>query len=74
MTLNERAISFLEEHIPELVDLAIKQAYWNALASGNSVLESENGFLVEVYPDGTRKVIKQLPPSTPVPKGQKLGF
>lgn len=68
----EKTMRFLEEHIPELADLAIKQAYWHALASGNSVLESENGSIVEVRPDGTRKVIKQLPPPTLIKQGQRL--
>ncbi len=72
MTLSEEAISFLEEHIPELAEIAFKQAYWAALASGSSVLISEKGSLVEVFPDGKRKFIKHLPPSTPVTRGQRL--
>jgi hypothetical protein len=62
----------LEEHIPELADIAFKQAYWAALASGSSVLVSENGDLVEVFPDGKHKFIKHLPPATPVIRGQRL--
>jgi hypothetical protein len=50
MTLSEEAMSYLEEHIPELANVAFKQAYWVALASGSSVLISENGDLVEVFP------------------------
>lgn len=72
MALSEQAISFLEEHIPELADAAFKQAYWAALASGSSVLVSENGDLVEVFPDGKRKFIKKLPPSIPVTRGQRI--
>ena len=72
MTLSEEEISFLEEHIPELAAVAFKQAYWAALASGSSVLMSENGDLVEVFPDGKRKFIKKLPPSTPVTRGQRF--
>jgi hypothetical protein len=45
-TLNEYAMSILEEHIPELADVTFKQAYWAALASGSSVLVNENGNLV----------------------------
>lgn len=51
MALSEEAMSFLEKHIPELADIAFKQAYWAALASGSSVLISKNGDLVEVFPD-----------------------
>ena len=72
MTLSEEAISFLEEHIPELAELAFKQAYWAALASGSSVLISKNGALVEVFPDGKHKFIKHLAPPIPVTPGQKL--
>ena len=72
MALSEEAISFLEEHIPELADVAFKQAYWAALASGSSVLVSENGNLVEVFPDGKHKFIKHLLPATVVTRGQRL--
>ena len=72
MALSEEAMSFLEEHIPELAEIAFKQAYWAALASGSSVLIRENGNLVEVFPDGTRKFIKSLPPLIPVTRGQRL--
>lgn len=72
MDLSEKALDYLENHIPELAEAAFKQAYWAALASGSSVLVSENGSLVEVFPDGNRKCIKTLPPWTPVKRGQKL--
>jgi hypothetical protein len=72
MTLNEKAMCFLEEHIPELAEVAFKQAYWAALASGSSVLISENGNLVEMFPDGKRNFIKHLAPSIPVIRGQKF--
>jgi hypothetical protein len=43
MKLNEKELDYLEEHIPELAEAAFKQAYWAALASGSSVLVSEDG-------------------------------
>lgn len=72
MGLSEKAIDYLEQHIPELAEIAFKQAYWAALASGSSVLVTENGKLVEFFPDGTRKFIKKLPCWIPVRRGQKL--
>ena len=72
MKLSEKALDYLEEHIPELAEVAFKQAYWAALASGSSVLVSENGKLMEVFPDGTRKFVKKLPSWIPVKRGQKL--
>jgi hypothetical protein len=72
MALSEEAVSFLEEHIPELADVAFTQAYWAALASGSGVLVSENGDLIEVFPDGKQKFIKHLPPATAVIRGQRM--
>lgn len=72
MSLSEKAMKFLEEHIPELADGAFKQAYWGALASGSTVLAAEDGNLIEIYPDGTRRVIKKLTKPTKVTPGQKL--
>ena len=72
MGLSEKELDYLEAHIPELAEVAFKQAYWAALATGSSVLMSENGNLVEIFPDGTRKIIKPLPPGMKVKKGQKF--
>lgn len=74
MKLSEQALDYLEEHIPDLAEVAFKQAYWAALASGSSVLVSENGKLVEVFPDGTRKFIKKLPAWIPLKRGQKFSI
>ena len=74
MSLSEEAIDYLEEHIPELAELAFKQAYWAALATGSSVLISENGSLVEVFPDGRRTFKQKLEPWIPVKLGQRIEF
>ena len=63
---------FLEEHIPDLASAAVKQAYWQALASGSSVLMCEVGNLIEIHPDGTRKIIKKLSPPIYATKGQRF--
>ena len=34
-------------------------------------LEVENGAIVEVFPDGSRKFIKQIDPAIPAQLGQK---
>ena len=52
--------------------MAFRQAYWAALASGSSVLVSEDGNLVEVFPDGKRKFIKHLSPAIQVKRGQRF--
>lgn len=71
MIPDEKSLQYLEEHIPELANLAFKQAYWQALAAGSSVLEVENGSIVEIFPDGTRKHIKKINAATPVTPEQK---
>ncbi|MBN9376983.1 MAG: hypothetical protein J0H93_01255 [Chlamydiales bacterium] len=37
--MKEEAMSYLENHIPELAELAVKQAYWQTLAAGLPVLK-----------------------------------
>ena len=71
MSIREEAIQYLEAHIPELAESAVTQAYWQALAAGSSVLESENGVIYEVFPDDTRNVLKTIEPPTPVSVGEK---
>ena len=58
--LTDQELDFLEQQIPILAETAMKQAYWQTLTSGNSVMIAENGFLVEVSPDGSRKVVKEI--------------
>ncbi len=70
MPISEESMRFLEEHIPELAQSAVTQAYWQTLASGNSVLQSENGVIYEVFPDGTRTIVKEIAAPTPVTTGE----
>jgi hypothetical protein len=64
--MQEREIQYLEEHIPELAESAVNQAYWQSLAAGNSVRESENGIIYKRFPDGSSQIVKEI--------SQKLGF
>ena len=68
----EKAIEYLEKHIPEMAEAAVRQAYWQALASGSSVLVSENGVINEVFPDGTVKFLKNIPPRIEMEKGRVI--
>ena len=70
MSPSEKTMQFLEEHIPELAQSAVTQAYWQTLASGSSVLQSDKGVIYEVFPDGTRKLIKTTPPPSVVAVGE----
>lgn len=71
MDSNEKSIRFIEEHIPDLADGVFKQACWQALAEGSSVLKVENNTIVEIFPDGNRKVVKQIEGAFPVKIQQK---
>lgn len=64
--LSEEDVRRLEERIPELAAPAFAQAYRDALAAGSTVLIREGDALVEVSPDGTRRVLHSLPPLVPV--------
>ncbi len=68
--LDEKTIEYLEQHIPELAEAATLQAYWQTLASGNSVLISDNGVLKEIFPDGSVKILEKNEPFVKVKKGQ----
>ena len=72
MELSEQAIDYIEAHLPELMATATKQAYWQTLQSGNSVLIAENGKLLRVQPDGTKEFIKDLELPIKVVKGSRI--
>jgi len=62
MKLTEKAMTYLEERIPELAGNASNQAFLETLAAGETVLIAEDGNIIEVFPDGTRKVIRKIDP------------
>ena len=62
--LDEKTLDFLEQQIPDLMAAAVTIAYNEALAAGLSVLQVEDDKLVEQFPDGTKRVVKQLEPSS----------
>lgn len=62
MELKEESLRYLEEHMPEFFAAAVTQAYWGSLAEGHSVVRRDGNDLVEIAPDGSRRVIKPLPP------------
>jgi hypothetical protein len=59
-----------EEQIPALAEEATRLAYARALSAGHSVLVVKDGFLVEIFPDGTVDSIRSITPATPVVPGQ----
>jgi len=57
----EKELNFLETLLPSLAEGAFKKAYADALSSGSSVLEAIDGKIIEVFPDGTHKIVKHIP-------------
>ena len=72
MPMSEKQMRVLEEGIPELGRKAVASAYAQALSSGHPVTVSLEGHVVEIHPDGTRKVLKKLPPKVAVERGRRL--
>jgi hypothetical protein len=71
MTERDAQIDYLEQHIPELAQAAVTQAYYASLAAGNHVMVVEDGAMYEVSPDGTRTYIKDVEPPTPIEPGTR---
>jgi hypothetical protein len=65
MTDQERHLQELERQFPQASGEAFASARAQVLASGQSVLQSEGGFVVRVFPNGSKQRIKQLEPFTP---------
>lgn len=72
MKLSEKTIDYLEEHLPELMATATKQAYWQTLASGQSVLVAEMGKLMRFFPDGTKEFVKDINKPQSAKIGEKI--
>ena len=68
----EDEIVRLENAFPALSGSAFAAARAEALASGQSVLQSEQGVIYEVFPDGRRRRIKEIEPPTPTVPGSKI--
>ena len=70
MNYDDETLDFLEQQIPEMAAAAVKQAYWNALASGSSVLVSDtDGVIREIFPNGTSRFVEQGEPYVKIKKG-----
>jgi 7-cyano-7-deazaguanine synthase in queuosine biosynthesis len=72
MQLSEKELDFLEENMPEMMATATKQAFWETLASGESVLIAENGQLLRFYPDGRKEFVKNITQPIRMEKGTKI--
>ena len=59
----QKELDFLESHIPSLANSATRKAYLDTLASGLSVTKVIKNKIYEVFPDGTKRFIKDIKPS-----------
>lgn len=60
--MSEQDIQQLEDQFPAVSGSAFAAARERVLASGQSVLQSQNRIIYEVFPDGRRVVVKQIEP------------
>jgi hypothetical protein len=67
--MSDQDIQKLESQFPAVSGSAFAAARERVLASGQSVLQSENGFIYEVFPDGHRVAVKQIEPPIQVVPG-----
>ncbi|MEO7297887.1 MAG: hypothetical protein ABI042_04845 [Verrucomicrobiota bacterium] len=72
MADQENNIEKLENQFPAASGSAFAAARETILASGQSVLQSEQGYIYEVFPDGRRVVVKKIEPPTPDVYGRKI--
>ena len=68
----ENDMQKLENQFPAISGSAFAAARAQVLASGQSVLQSEQGVIYEVFPDGTRRRVKEIEPPIPVVRGSKI--
>ena len=68
----ENDMQKLENQFPAISGSAFAAARAQILASGQSVLQSEQGVIYEVFPDGTRRRVKDIEPPIPVVRGSKI--
>jgi hypothetical protein len=72
MAEQENNIDILENQFPACSGAAFVAAREFVLKSGQSVLESDNGVIYEVHPDGSRRRVKDIEPPTKVESGRKI--
>jgi len=69
--LSEAEMVYLEAKIPELAALAFKLAEFEALTTRGKVVKAVNGKVIELYADGSTRVLKEIEPPMPIKPGTK---
>lgn len=60
--MSDQDIQQLENQFPAVSGSAFAAARERVLASGQSVLQSQDGIIYEVFPDGRRMEVKRIEP------------
>ena len=58
-----------EDQIPQLAEQAVRRAVVDAVASGKSILVTENDVVYEVFADGSKKTLTHVLPRMHVEPG-----
>jgi len=64
--MSDQDIQKLESQFPAVSGSAFASASEQVLASGHSVLQSQDGVIYEVFPDRRRVAVKEIEPPTQV--------
>ena len=67
--MSEQEMQQLEDEFPTVAASAFIEARSRALASGQSVLQSDGDVIYEVFPDGRKVAVKRIEPPTPAIPG-----
>ena len=67
--MSDDEIQELESQFPAVSGVAFAEARKRVLASGQSVMQSQDGVLYEVFPDGRQIVVKNIEPPIVVEPG-----
>ncbi len=70
--MSEEIITQLEASVPMLSGVAFDRVRDRVLSSGQSMLQSENGVLYEVFPDGRKVKLRNVEPLQYVVSGQRF--
>jgi hypothetical protein len=74
MAVQKNNIEKLESLFPTLSGSVFAAARLQVLASGQSVLQSDQGCIYEVFPDGHRIPVKKIDPPVTVVSGSKISI
>jgi len=70
--MSDKDIQQLENQFPPVSGSAFVEARKEALDHGLSVLQSENGVIYEVFPNGYRREVKRVEPPIAVVPGSVI--